>query len=161
MAYRLPTKSLAVTAGKRWAGNVGALRETFGAAHFPRLPEILREHGFDLRGENMVDRQHHDFEVEPERTVVEIGAADRGGHVVDQDDLLMQESRPVAEDAHAGSNQIVRAKLRRLEHDVMVAPARNHQGSAMCCRRGSATRRVRLSSSERGQRVSTFRIRNV
>jgi hypothetical protein len=56
------------------------------------MREIGLEHPFHFSGERTVHNERSHFEVEAERTIVEVRRADRRKLVVDQRDLLVQEA---------------------------------------------------------------------
>ncbi|MNJ57488.1 hypothetical protein D3C77_530770 [compost metagenome] len=92
----------------------------------PGLVEVMSEHGFDLVGEVPVDRQQHHFEVQAERAVVQIGAADGADLIVDQHHLLVQEPRTITEHSHPCSNSLESKKAGGGIDDAMVG-TRRHQ----------------------------------
>ena len=76
----------------------GTLQQVFGMSPFALL-EVAPQHLSSTCAANVaVVDQDGDLEIQPERAVVQIGRADGGQVVVDQDHLVVHESRLVAID---------------------------------------------------------------
>ena len=71
------------------------------------VPEIHTQHFRDLCHEGIVGGKRGDFEIQAERTVVEIGRADCGESPVDEHHFLMKKPAVVAQDFHAEGNRLL------------------------------------------------------